>query len=183
MRKTLSLIVSLTAISAVCAAILAFLNAKTKEPIRVTGERKALNAASAVMPSSVAKGKVEKVADGEFVGRDATGAVAGYAIEGEGKNGYGGPVRLMVGFEADAKTVVSYKTLKASETPGLGMKLNEPGFSAQFGGKDASKALKVDKDGGEITPITAATITSRAVCEAIADAQTKARARSERLGK
>ncbi|MBQ6141657.1 MAG: FMN-binding protein [Kiritimatiellae bacterium] len=182
MRKTLSLLVSLTAISAVCAAILAFLNAKTEEPIRVTGERKALDAASAVMPSSVAKGKVEKVADGEFVGRDEKGAVAGYAIEGEGKKGYGGPVRLMVGFEADAKTVVSYKTLKASETPGLGMKLNEPGFRDQFSKRDGT-ALKVNKDGGEIIPITAATITSRAVCEAIADAQAKARSRAERLGK
>ena len=180
MRKTLSLLVSLTAISAVCAAILAFLNAKTEEPIRVTGERKALDAASAVMPSSVAKGKVEKVADGEFVGRDEKGAVAGYAIEGEGKKGYGGPVRLMVGFEADAKTVVSYKTLKASETPGLGMKLNEPGFRDQFSKRDGTA---LNKDGGEIIPITAATITSRAVCEAIADAQAKARSRAERLGK
>ena len=133
MRKTLSLLVSLTAISAVCAAILAFLNAKTEEPIRVTGERKALDAASAVMPSSVAKGKVDK-------------------------------------------------TLKASETPGLGMKLNEPGFRDQFSKRDGT-ALKVNKDGGEIIPITAATITSRAVCEAIADAQAKARARAKRLGK
>ena len=78
----------------------------------------------------------------------------------------------MVGFRADKRTVVCYKTLAASETPGLGMNLNTPEFSGQFAGKDGS-SLSVRKDGGEIEAITSATITSRAVCRAIADAQKK----------
>ena len=76
----------------------------------------------------------------------------------------------MVGFKKDKKTVISYKVLQASETPGLGMKLKTPEFAGQFAGKDAT-SLKVKKDGGDIEAITAATITSRVVCRAIEDAR------------
>ena len=109
-----------------------------------------------------------------FVGKSADGTVVGYAVTGADAGGYGGDVVLMVGFQADRKTVVCYKTLAAAETPGLGMKLNTPEFQTQFGGKDAT-TLKVKKDGGEIEAITAATITSRAVCRAIAAAAAKLR--------
>ena len=70
--------------------------------------------------------------------------------------------------------ICCYKTLAAAETPGLGMKLNTPEFSGQFAGKDGT-ALKVRKDGGDIDAITSATITSRAVCNAIAVAVAKLR--------
>jgi len=80
----------------------------------------------------------------------------------------------MVGFEKDRKTLVCYKTLAATETPGLGMKLNTPEFADQFRGKDAT-VLKLRKKGGEIDAITSATITSKAVLKAIADAQKKIR--------
>ena len=40
-------------------------------------------------------------------------------------------------------------------------------FTRQFKGMDASKDLKVKKDGGEVEAITSATITTRAVCRAI----------------
>lgn len=52
------------------------------------------------------------------------------------------------------------------------MKLNTPEFAGQFAGKDG-RNLKVKKSGGEIEAITSATITSKAVCRAIADAQKK----------
>ena len=86
--------------------------------------------------------------------------------------GLGWTAFAVFGFKPDKKTVVCYKTLAASETPGLGMKLKTPEFAGQFAGKDGA-SLKVKKDGGEIEAITSATITSRAVCRAIADAQSK----------
>ena len=171
MKKILSLVLSLTIISAVCAGVLAYVNALTEEPIKATAAANRQNAVKAVMPAGVAT--VESAADGAcFVGKDAAGAVVGYAAEGADAGGYGGDVVLMVGFQADKKTVVCYKTLKASETPGLGMKLNTPEFAGQFAGKNGA-SLKVKKDGGEIEAITSATITSRAVCRAIAAAQKK----------
>ena len=149
MKKILGLVLSLTIISGVCAAVLAYVDSITKEPIMRTAERNREAAKAAVL-----------------CGQE------GYTAEGTCKDGYGGDITLMVGFKKDKKTVISYKVLAASETPGLGMKLKTPEFAGQFAGKDG-RALKVKKDGGEIEAITSATITSRAVCRAIADAQSK----------
>ena len=149
MKKILGLVLSLTIISGVCAAVLAYVDSITKEPIKQTTEKNREQAKQAVLCGE-----------------------EGYTAEGTCKDGYGGDITLMVGFKKDKKTVISYKVLVASETPGLGMKLKTPEFARQFAGKDG-RALKVKKDGGEIEAITSATITSRAVCRAIADAQKK----------
>ena len=149
MKKIFSLVLSLTIISGVCAGVLAYVDSITKEPIKATAEKNREAAKAAVLCGE-----------------------EGYTAEGTCKDGYGGDITLMVGFKTDKKTVISYKVLAASETPGLGMKLKTPEFAGQFAGKDG-RALKVKKDGGEIEAITSATITSRAVCRAIADAQSK----------
>lgn len=170
MKKIAGLLVSLTLIAGICAAVLAYVNEVTKEAIAAVQAKKTEDAAKAVMPAGVAS--VEGGENGApFVGKDAAGLTLGYAVSGKA-GGYGGDVELMVGFKADRQTVVCYKTLKATETPGLGMKLNEPAFAGQFAGK-AAPSLKVKKDGGEIEAITSATITSRAVCKAIKDAAKK----------
>ena len=166
MKKMLLLVVSLTAISAVCAAVLAYVNEITKGPISEMEVKQEQAAVKAVLPQGTEK---VEASDGFYVGTDASGKVVGYAARG-----YGGDIVLMVGFQADKKTVVCYKTLSASETPGLGMNMKSDEFSSQFSGKDGS-SLRVKKDGGDIEAITSATITSRAVCRAIADAQKKLR--------
>ena len=178
MKKILSLVGSLTVVCGVCAAVLAYVNGVTEEPIKEIKVKLEQEAVKAVMPpgaekvEAVAWADAEKKAPVAFAGKDATGKTVGYAAKGTSGEGYGGDIVLMVGFQPDRKTVVAYKTLSAAETPGLGMNLNTPEFSGQFAGKDGS-SLKVKKDGGEIEAITSATITSRAVCGAIADAQGK----------
>lgn len=149
MKKMLGLLASLTLISGACAAVLAYVNSITKDPIAATAEKAREAAKLAVLCGE-----------------------EGYTAEGRSGEGYGGDIVLMVGFKKDKKTVISYKVLQATETPGLGMKLKTPEFAGQFSGKDGT-ALKVRKDGGDIEAITSATITSRAVCKAIADAQSK----------
>ena len=149
MKKIMSLVLSLTIISGVCAAVLAYVDSITKEPIKATAEKNREQAKKAVLCGE-----------------------EGYTAEGTCKDGYGGDITLMVGFKKDKKTVISYKVLAASETPGLGMKLKTPEFADQVKDKDGT-SLKVKKDGGEIEAITSATITSRAVGRAIADAQSK----------
>ena len=159
----------MTIISGVCAAVLAYVNSITAEPIKTTAAANEQKAVKAVMPPGVAS--VEASGD-FFVGKAADGKVAGYAAKGTDAGGYGGDIVLMVGFLPDGKTVEAYKALVATETPGLGSKLSTPEFSGQFTGKNGS-SLSVKKDGGVIEAITSATITSRAVCRAIADAQKK----------
>ena len=169
MKKILGLILSLTIISGVCAAVLAYVDSITKDPIARMRVQQEQAAVKAVLPS----GATEVVeGTGFFVGMNEKNDVVGYAAKGKDGGGYGGDIELMVGFKPDKKTVVCYKTLAASETPGLGMKLKTPEFADQFKGKNGT-SLRVRKDGGEIEAITSATITSRAVCRAIADAQSK----------
>ena len=169
MKKILGLVLSLTVISGVCAAVLAYVDSITKDPIARMRVQQEQSAVQAVLPP----GATEIVeGTGFFVGMNEKNDIVGYAAKGKDGGGYGGDIELMVGFMPDKKTVVCYKVLAASETPGLGMKLKTPEFAGQFAGKDGS-SLKVRKDGGEIEAITSATITSRAVCRAIADAQSK----------
>jgi len=174
--KILKLVLSLTVIAAVCAAVLATVNQVTKEQIERIAAITREKAAKDVMPATVAKVEKRELKQGDstedmYVGLDESGKEIAYAVSGKSEKGYGGTVKLMVGLTPDKK-VVSYKKLEANETPGLGAKLSTPEFSTQFGGKSAV-GLKVKKDGGDIEAITAATITSRAVCEAIANAASK----------
>lgn len=174
MKKILQLILSLTLISAVCAAVLAIVNNATKERIANLATLKANNAARAVLPASVkAIEPVKDPADASltaFIGYadDAKTQIAGYAVPGLTAKGYGGNIRLMVGLKPD-RTVISYQVLAAAETPGLGSNLTTPAFISRFKDQPAA-SVKVTKDGGKIEALTSATITSRAVCDAVADA-------------
>ena len=173
MKKILQLTLSLTLISAICAAVLALVNSRTEGIIKQLKADMEVQAAKAVLPSGVAAIDIRtdpsntalKVSFG-YADADKT-KLLGYAVPGKSK-GFGGDILLMVGLTPDRK-IVTYKKLAATETPGLGAKLGDEPFMKQFGGK-AGPSLKIKKEGGEIDAITGATITSRAVCEAIKDA-------------
>ena len=173
MKKILQLVLALTAISAVCAAVLALVNDITKGRIASLVAAKTTRAAADVLPGAQTFETRPDPADTNLtvtIGyADAAKArIVGYAVPGISPSGYGGAIRLMVGLAPD-RAVITYQVLAANETPGLGAKLGDAGFAKQFGGKSGT-SLKVKKDGGQIDAITGATITSRAVCEAIADA-------------
>lgn len=178
MKKIFGLVASLTVISAACAGVLAFIKNMTQGPIEKTAMEKKLSAARLVMPDGVefvepvAWADAEKKNPIDFAGKNNAGEVVGYAVTGISPNGYGGNITIMVGFMRDKKTVVCYKSLSHAETSGLGSKLSSDEFSSQFNGKSCED-IKVVKDGGKIEAITSATITSRAVCEAVGNAQKK----------
>ncbi len=94
--------------------------------------------------------------------------ILGYAVPGLSAKGYGGKIHLMVGLNPD-RTAISYQVLAGRETRGIGSNLTTPAFIARFKGQPAAD-VAVTKDGGKIDAITGATITSRAVCDAVADA-------------
>ena len=171
MTKIAKLMLSLTIISAVCAGVLASVNAVTKDAIKSIRAQQTLDAAAAVMPPVDAL-KVEQIsdADGVFVGKGADGKPVGYAVKGTDPSGYGGDIVLMVGFTPDYK-IVAYRKLEAAETPGLGANLTSESFMKQFSGMDAASPSAVKKYGGSVEAITSATITSRAVCGAINNAK------------
>ncbi len=103
-------------------------------------------------------------------GLDDAGNVIGYIFTNAAK-GYGGDVKVMVGYDLTG-TIVGFTILDCSnETPGLGQNSKKPEFMDRFLGK--SGELIVDKnsnDGQNIQAITAATITSKAVVKAVNEA-------------
>ena len=99
------------------------------------------------------------------------GKYVGCAVESYSKNGFSGQIRMMIGFDEQGK-VFNYTVLEHNETPGLGSKMEawfrESKNRQSIIGRDMSKGLlKVNKDGGDVDGITAATITSRAFLEII----------------
>ncbi|MBN2010670.1 RnfABCDGE type electron transport complex subunit G [candidate division KSB1 bacterium] len=99
--------------------------------------------------------------------------LVGYAFVASGK-GYSSTIETMVGVDTTF-TITGLSILQQVETPGLGTKIEEvrygestPWFQDQFVDKTWN-GLAVDKDGGNITSITGATISSRAVTKSIHD--------------
>ena len=94
------------------------------------------------------------------------GETVGYCMEVL-PSGFGGTLTVVVGINTDG-TVAGAKDTSHTETPGLGAKAQaDPTWIPQFAGKPADGSLAVTKDGGDIVPITGATITSRAVTKAV----------------
>ena len=93
--------------------------------------------------------------------------LTGYAIKSFSDQGYSGRIEIMVGFELDGK-MREVQVLSHRETPGLGSKITTVDFLSQFKDKYPDDFdLRVTKDGGDIDGISGATISSRAVGEAI----------------
>ncbi len=81
--------------------------------------------------------------------------------------GFGGVIKILVGVDANTKKISGVKILEHSETPGLGDKITEPLFLAQFKGR--SITIKEE----QIDGITGATISSKAVIDGIRESVEK----------
>ena len=145
----------------------------TKEPIAQAKVAAVNNALKQVLPEyeSTTSQTIE-VAELPIVTHTATVAdkAVGYAVESISKNGFGGAVRLMVGFDAEGK-ILNINVLEQKETPGLGTKMADEGNVLLLSLKNKNAAevnMTVKKDGGDIDALTAATISSRAYAEAVA---------------
>jgi Na+-translocating ferredoxin:NAD+ oxidoreductase subunit G len=88
------------------------------------------------------------------------------AIEDYGQ-GFGGDLGVMVGFEVESGNLLGVGITTMAETPGVGTKVREESFLAQFLGMSKDTVFKVEKDGGEIDAVTGATISVRAVAQGI----------------
>ena len=165
---------SLTLIAIVSSALLGFVYEATKEPIALSNLNKKLNAIKQVVPefSNNPNDEMYMLPTGEGDSLEIYPAkkddvVVGYAVNTYSPKGFSGNISLMAGFKPDG-TIINITVLEQKETPGLGTKMTEPSFKDQFNEKNpADFQLKVKKDGGPVDAITAATISSRAFCDAI----------------
>ena len=95
------------------------------------------------------------------------------AITTTAPDGYSGNIELIVGLNYSDNSISGVRTVKHSETPGLGDKieLRKDDWILSFNGKSIEKAndvrWAVEKDGGQFDQFTGATITPRAVVNAV----------------
>ncbi len=171
----LNMVLTLLIISVVSASALAYVYEVTKKPIEKAQLKKELEAIKEVVPQFDNNPFDEKFTlpsyDGagelEVYPAKKGGEVVGYAVKTFTEKGFSGHVEVMVGFLPDG-TIENTKVLAHSETPGLGSKMTSEKFKSQFHGfNPAQKKLIVKKDGGDVDAITAATISSRAFCDAL----------------
>lgn len=167
--------IALFVITAVAGLALSAVYSVTKEPIAISQKAKINNAIKMVIP------EFETIADTVLMPQDGKDSIrihrllkgtenSGVAVETYTDKGFSGRFSLMVGFAPDG-SISNIEVLEHKETPGLGTKMALPAFKDQFKGLKLSELpgeqLKVKKDGGSVDAITAATISSRAFCDAV----------------
>lgn len=169
----INMFVALFVICIVSGGVLGVVYNATKEPIAAAETAKKTEAIKNVLPEfnelkeTMVMSALEDTEIPFYLAYDADNNFIGAAVETFTNKGFSGNISLMVGILADG-TLKNISVLQHAETPGLGSKMTEPTFKDQFNGKKAdSFNIKVKKDGGDVDAITAATISSRAFCDAV----------------
>lgn len=95
------------------------------------------------------------------------------AITTDAPDGYGGAIRLLIAIRASDQTLLGVRVISHSETPGLGDKIDTNkdswilGFDGKGLGNPPEAMWRVKKDGGAFDQFSGATITPRAVVNAV----------------
>lgn len=198
----LNMALVLTLIAVLAGGLLAWVNSKTKGPIEEINSQAIENGIKSVILAGrdIEFTVEEQVENDGFVFHavnDANGNLLGTAVESTDRNGFGGALKIMVGFDPEG-VILGYTVLEHSETPGLGAQADAwfrqssasvgsqsvvadvligapvvPGNHNIIGMNPADDIMMVSKDGGAVDAITASTITSRAFLRAV-DAAYKA---------
>ncbi|MCF8331136.1 MAG: RnfABCDGE type electron transport complex subunit G [Bacteroidales bacterium] len=171
-----NMLLTMVIVTSIAALALGGVYKATKDPIQQNQDRKMNAALKNVLPdfdNNIAKDTVSvQMEAGEKVmlyKAKKDDELVGVAVETYTMKGYSGLIKLMVGFLPDG-TIKNISVLQHAETPGLGDKMEEDksDWSEQFNDKNpAEYELSVSKDGGNVDAITAATISSRAYCDAV----------------
>ncbi|MBZ9610611.1 electron transport complex subunit RsxG [Rheinheimera maricola] len=180
--------IALATVAALCVAVLSLVNQQTAP--RINEQRLAAKLAilSEVLPNvDVGQALLQdclQVTDPVLLGRTTAqtlyrwrqdGELSAYIIETTAPDGYSGNIDLIVALTPDG-TVLGSRVLAHKETPGLGDKIEarRSSWIFSFSGKvvTANNADKwaVRKDGGDFDQFTGATITPRAVVNAVRNA-------------
>lgn len=168
-----NMVVVLTGIALIAAAVLAYVNAVTAPQIEKINADNLAAGIQEVLASETAP-----TVQSQDTIKDEKGNVSaivyktdkGVAVQSTDPNGFGGPLTVLVGFD-DKDNIQGYKVLATSETPGLGAKAGQwfqkDGKGCIIGLNPGQGELTVSKDGGQVDAITASTITSRAFLRAV----------------
>lgn len=191
-----TLILSLFAIAT--AGVLAVTNEGTRETIHCNRQAVLESSLQQVMPADRHDNNLltdfVRVRD-PLLGRDShrvyrarrDGKPVGVVMEATAPEGYGGAIELLVGVGTDGEITGVRVVPPHNETPGLGDKIEtkKSDWIHDFRGKSLEnpkpQGWAVKKDGGDFDSFTGATITPRAVVQAVYDALAWYRARKEEV--
>lgn len=173
----------LFAVTLIAGLVLGFIYELTKEPIRIQQEKAIQESCRVVFEDASEFVEIGYTPGEEMTARlaetgvkigtvydaqSADGSHMGYVVESITTQGYGGNITIYLGVASDG-TLNGISILDISETPGLGMRAEED-LAPQFRNKKVSEfsfTKTGSKSDSEIDAITAATITTRAVTNAV----------------
>ena len=174
-KEMLAIIVALTLVTVIAAALLGVTDVFTREPI-IAAQRAMLHRSlEQVLPAHtnnpiddklIWKGKGRSFP--VYLARDAQGKVVALAWEVIAPDGYSGSIRILIGVSPSGE-IDAIRVTNHHETPGLGDGIvrNRPWIDF-FSGKTLTNVRwAVKKDGGDFDQFTGATITPRAVVKAV----------------
>ncbi len=159
--KRLYSIVFLTLVVLISVSLLLWINSYTSVVVEELRKAKIKSILESIYPELT---RFEESGEIFIVYEDEN--IAGYTFIATGR-GYGGRINIFVGIDPDY-SIRNIEILSHTETPGLGNKITEDPFIKQFEGL-LVEDIALSRDGGKIDAITGATISSRAVTEAIQD--------------
>lgn len=176
MKETMKLIVRLFLITAIAGFVLAFVNSFTS-PIIQERERKQYEMAlKEVFKDAEKFDKLqddkllpikEKIKNIENIEVAKQGdKTLGYVFKTLGKNGYGGDISMLMAVKLEDKSIVGFKVLKHSETPGLGSRVATAEYAKSVIGNKATEHLVRNLNptaDNDIQAITGTTISVKAV--------------------
>ena len=179
--------ITLTAMAALCTALVAFTHEMTDE--RIADNERAwleqslqpvlegvefdsdLTASRTTIPAPHGlPGADDAIVYRAF--QDTTPVAALFAVTA--RNGYSGPIRLLIGVRADGR-ISGVHALSHRETPGLGDRIDrsKSDWIEQFAGRSladpATTGWRITRDGGDFDQMTGASVTSRAVVGAVSE--------------
>ncbi|MBQ8551686.1 MAG: RnfABCDGE type electron transport complex subunit G [Clostridia bacterium] len=160
-KTILGITLKLFIISTVTALMLSGVNALTADKIAENERAEKAAAIAEIFPGDVESTLYEVELGGieELYVVSKADTNIGYAAQ-VNPLGFGGEMTVMVGVNADG-TLAGVKLISHSETPGLGNRVGEPEYLAQYIGKGAESL------NGGIDVITGSTISSEAILDGV----------------
>ena len=168
----------------VALTLLGLVNRATQEPISLAKQQWMLDNLSAVLPAGPFDQNpvlsLEQHIAPELGGTEPVGVYTAYrnqkpvaaVLELIAPNGYSGNIRLLVGIRPNSE-IIAARVVEHKETPGLGdgIDYQKSLWITQFDGQSFSTSMpedwQINKREGKFDALTGATVTSRAVAQAI----------------
>ncbi len=163
---------AITAVAALCLAVVyqvtAPVIAKNNQVLEIESKQEVLPNAQEFVSSEIPQINTQGVTINKLdAGISKNNKICGYIVVATSSQGYGGDIKVMVGLDQSLR-VTRVKIMEMSETAGLGANASKPGFIDQFKGADSAlKVVKGARGDGEISAISSATVTSKAVTDCV----------------